>query len=108
MSILDFILSFVPPAGRVAALRAPAEVEVTVARNPWGGWSIYAANDRARALLGGDEPTGNFGTYAAAHARAADHNCWRVVEAPTLPGMTPERRPALSSSLPARLPANAT
>lgn len=87
MSLLDFILRFVPPAGRVAALQAPAEIEVTIGRNSFGGWSIFAANSAARALLGGAEPTGNFPTYAHARARAVDHNCWTVVEAATLPGV---------------------
>lgn len=82
MSLFDFILQFVPPKSRVAALSAAVEVEVSVNRNAAGGWSIYAANDCARELLGGDEPTGNFGTYAQAYQRAHDHNWWTVVAAP--------------------------
>lgn len=101
MNIFEFILQFVPRKARVVALRAPREVEVYVARNKFGGWSIFAANDRARELLGGDEPTGNFGTYAAAQQRAADHNCWRVVGEPALPGPT-TRAPRATFSLAVR------
>jgi hypothetical protein len=92
MSIFDFILSFVPRSARVPALSAVADVEVYIAENNFGGWSIFAANDRARELLGGDEPTGNFGTHADAFRRAHDHNCWTVVDAPTLPGFPAARR----------------
>jgi hypothetical protein len=90
VSIFDFIFQFVPPKARLVALRVPAEVEVCIAENSRGGWSIYPANTAARRLFGTPLPAnegecGNFGTYAAAHQRAADHNCWRVVEAPELP-----------------------
>lgn len=59
---------------------AAAEVEVRIAENDFGGWSIYAANDAARQIFGGDGPTGNFGTYADAYKRAARDNCWTVLE----------------------------
>lgn len=97
MSIFDFILQFVPVAHRVRALSEVSAVAVCIARNDLGGWSIYAANDRARDLLGGDEPTGNFGTYADAVRRAHDHNCWTVVESPTLPGLPAARRLAVQT-----------
>ena len=69
------------------------EIVVRIAPNAFGGWSIYAANDAARRLLGGDEPTGNFGTYADAHRRAVNHNCWTVQEGrPLAQGSKFERR----------------
>lgn len=93
MSVFDFILQVVPRSARVRAISVAAEVEVTIGENDFGGWSIYAANDAARRILGGDEPTGNFGTPADAWRRASNDNLWRVVEVPTLPGFRSERRP---------------
>lgn len=66
-----FIASLFPVVG--------GEIEVRIAENNRGGFSIYAHNAAARALLNGDEETGNFPTYADAYRRAANHNCWTVL-----------------------------
>jgi hypothetical protein len=67
-----FIANLFPSVG--------GEVEVRIAPNAFGGFSIFAVNATARQILGGDEPTGNFGTYADARRRAVGCNCWTVVE----------------------------
>lgn len=64
------------PAQRQAAQE---EIEVTIAPNDFGGWSIYPANAAAVALFAGDGPCGNFPTAQAAAERADRHNCWRVL-----------------------------
>jgi hypothetical protein len=68
-----------------APANSPCLSEIILVRigpNPWGGVSLYPANPAARELLGGDEPTGNFGTEADARKRAA-WNAWDVVSAQT-------------------------
>ncbi len=52
------------------------EIEVRIAPNAFGGLSLFPANDAARDLFGGDEPTGNFATHADARKRVA-WNCWK-------------------------------
>lgn len=65
------------------------EIEVFIAENRRGGFSIYPANCAAAVLFSaGREPAsqpceleaGNFGTYADAYTRAHRDNCWTVVE----------------------------
>lgn len=56
------------------------EIEVVIAENLRGGFSIFPHNAAARTLFQGDADAGNFGTYADAWRRAVNHNCWTVVE----------------------------
>jgi hypothetical protein len=63
------------PAQRQAAQQ---EIEVTIAPNDFGGWSIFPANAAAVALFAGTGPAGNFPTARAAEIRAARDNCWQV------------------------------
>jgi hypothetical protein len=63
------------PAQRQAAQQ---EIEVAIAPNDFGGWSIYPANPAAEALFAGAGPAGNFPTARAAEIRAERDNCWRV------------------------------
>jgi hypothetical protein len=66
------------------------EIQIYIAPNERGGFSIYPANYVAAVLFGTDrdpwQPSelaaGNFGTYADAYRRAAHCNCWTVVAAP--------------------------
>lgn len=55
------------------------EIEVRIAENARGGWSIFPHNEAARKLFAGDGEAGNFGTYSDARTRAARDNCWTVV-----------------------------
>lgn len=64
------------PAQRQAAQQ---EIEVTVAPNDFGGWSIYPHNAAARALFAGTGPAGNFPSAPEAEDRARRCNCWTVV-----------------------------
>jgi len=66
-----------------------SEIEVRIAENARGGFSIFPANDAARQLFAAPGESadsaaevGNFGTYADAYRRAARDNCWTVVDAP--------------------------
>jgi len=72
------------PAQRYAAQE---EIEVYIAPNEFGGWSIYPANEAAGTLFAGTsgagtDGVGNFGLKASAVDRAAKHNCWTVVDQP--------------------------
>ncbi|HRI83179.1 MAG TPA: hypothetical protein PLF88_12120 [Opitutaceae bacterium] len=63
------------PAQRQAARE---EIEVYIAPNEFGGWSIWPLNKAAITLMNGAGPTGNFPTAIAAEERAVRHNCWTV------------------------------
>lgn len=62
------------------------EIEVRIAENARGGFSIFPVNAAARELFAAPGQSadtaaevGNFGTYADAYKRAARDNCWTVV-----------------------------
>jgi hypothetical protein len=57
---------------------AVGKITVRVAENSRGGWSLYPADDAARALMG-DGETGNFPSASAARGCAA-WNCWDVTD----------------------------
>ncbi len=69
---------------------AGGEIEVVIAENRRGGWSLYPANAAAARLFCGElvsEPgrdqwplleAGNFATYADARRCAVDDNCWAI------------------------------
>ncbi len=84
-----------PRAGLWASLLAlfqpvvGGDIEVVIAQNRRGGWSIYPANIAAAALFGCDAgeagrdqwsllEAGNFATYADARRCAVDDNCWAI------------------------------
>lgn len=90
------------PAQRFAARQ---EIEVYIAPNAHGGWSIYPLNDAAHTLFAGTGPAGNFSSAAAAEDRARRHNCWTVKA--VLSGATRLRSDELRRGNPDSLPAPA-
>jgi len=91
------------------------EIEVRIAENARGGFSIYPVNPAARELFAAPgQPAeaaaevGNFGSYADAYKRAARDNCWTVVADATTAGERQEARgervepPAVSEPLASR------
>lgn len=89
LSLVARFLRFLLPEASVLA----GPVLVRIAPNPWGGLSLYPANDAARELMGGEEPTGNFGTEADARKRIA-WNCWEEAASPTPRVPSPPHAPS--------------
>ncbi len=99
LTLFGRFLRFLFPEAPVLA----GPVLVRIAPNPWGGVSLYPANDAARDLMGGDQPTGNFASEADARRRVA-WNCWEEAapaspiipnppHAPLAPGQTIRQEP---------------